>query len=1162
MVSIWHDKDFGVTNGSVGYNTVFRNFDAFQLSVGAVHTCISQAACCECRGVIRSKVLLAFGAAALVVVSLCVVTWLLAREASEADRWVARTHEVIGHLARVRSETLEIEYITQSYRISGHAARLLERDATMSAREVELQQLIHLTSATPAQQERLGRLRGVLDERIALARQIEFLRKTQGAEVANQFVTNAPLAETRERTYRILQEMDADERRMLEMRIAAQEQTRQIVVGVEILASLSLFALMAGTYVLIRRQLREAEAGRRALADSEESLATTLHSIGDGVLATDTQGRVTRMNRVAEELTGWTAVEARGRCVEDVFHIVHGISRALAEMPVAKVFATGEPQLLSDFTVLIARDGREYPIADSAAPIRDSAGRVRGVVLVFRDVTLERAAQRTIFEQTLLLEERVLERTQQLRDSEAHLCSVLGNAPAMIAFVDASQRYVYVNRQYQECFAPERQNIAGCTVREVLGTSRYAIAQPLIEQVLQGNVQAYDWQPFPDVWQAIHYAPRYDATHVVTGYYVLGTDITPRKRAEREILELNLELGRRLRELQHVSRALRTLSAGNRTMLRSTNENELLANMCDAIVAAGGYGMGVVWYRVHDAAQSLLPMAETGYPVGLEGLRQLNASWADNAYGAGAAAAAIRTGRTQVVSDMQTDPKYAPWRPHLYGNSSVVACPLWVAGEVIGALAVYDRETDTLDQDEVALLTESAADLAFGIATLRDRAERQKASDALFRLTHFDALTGLPNETQFSAVLNAKIADSADSHRGFVLMQVDVERLSDVNDALGFGQGDQMLREFGTRLSSAVPKSATVARLRGDEFAILLPEADADAALATVRTVQAALAGPCVLADIAIDISAKIGVVVFPEHGKTPRELFRHLDIAVRQAKKNRVGHVFFDPLQWPSRSPRLTMAGELRRAIEGGDLRLYLQPKVDMVSGQVCGAEGLVRWEHAERGLISPHEFIGLAEHTGLIKPLTAWVIETALRLNHGWASEGHATPIAVNLSAHNLRDEGFLDMVRQLRREWPVADGLLEMEITESTLMEDAEFSLRVLHSLHDEGIALYIDDFGTGYSSLSYLQKLPVDYIKIDQSFVRALSTSTDSALIVRSTIDLAHDLGGKVVAEGIETQADWEQLAAFGCDVAQGFFLAKPMPAEEFPGWLARFCPPSA
>ncbi|HJW03893.1 MAG TPA: EAL domain-containing protein, partial [Azospira sp.] len=697
---------------------------------------------------------------------------------------------------------------------------------------------------------------------------------------------------------------------------------------------------------------------------------------------------------------------------------------------------------------------------------------------------------------------------------------------------------------------------------EILGEERYAIAAPLIARVLQGEAQSYDWQPFPGVWQVISYAPKRDGAGRVTGYYVLGTDITERKAAEAKIHSLNQELAGHLVELENVSRALRTLSAGNRTMLRAVSEPELLDNMCQAIVESGGYDTAVVWFRLEDGPQSLRPMAQHGYPTGLPGLLGLQATWADNERGQGAVATAIRSGQTRVVADLANAPGYAHWQAELHDYASVIACPLRVAGKVIGALAIYDTRPQAFSPDETVLLTESAEDLAFGINNLRTRAEQLRSQEAMHRLTHFDNLTGLPNEMQFAETLTATLAEARQLHRPFALLQANIEHLSELNDALGFRHGDQLLCEFGNRLHSLMPYPAMVARLRGDEFSVLLPDSGADGALAAVQLLQQHLETPFRIADISLEVSAKIGVALYPEHGTTPHDLFRHMDIAVHLAKKKGVGHVVFDPAQNPDHSRRLTIASELRRAIEQGDLQLYLQPKVDMASGRLCGAEGLVRWQHPERGLIPPVEFVGLAENTGLIKPLTEWVVGAALRLNHAWSEQGCALPIAVNLSAHNLRDERLLERIHHLLATWQIAPGLFEMELTESTVMEDAEFALHVLHGLRREGIPLYIDDFGTGYSSLAYLQKLPVDYIKIDQSFVRNLSTRKESELIVRSTIDLIHDLGRKAVAEGIEDQASWDILATLGCDYAQGYFIARPMPAEQFQAWAASYQPPAS
>lgn len=1111
---------------------------------------------------IENKVLAAFGAAVLVVTGLAGTTWKVAQDAADAAQLVAHTHEVLDHLAHTRINTLQIEFSTQSYRISGDPARLAERDAAVAEREVLLGRVQQLTANNTRQQARWERLREVINERLAIASRVSYLRESQGLEAANAFAATAPLNDTRERSYRLVYEMDQEERQLLDQRMAEHLRLRQMLLVSGALVSVLLLLLLTATYILIRRQLRQTEASQRALADSEESLSITLHSIGDGVLATDNHGCITRMNPVAQVLTGWTMAAARGQPVEVVFDIVHEHTRAPAEVPVAKVLATGQIQELANHTVLIARDGSERPISDSAAPIRDAAGLMSGVVLVFRDVTVAHQAQETIREQNEQLERRVLERTAQLHDSEGHLRNVISNVPAMIACVDARQRYVYVNEQYLARFAPGKSDIAGCTVHEVLGDERYAVAAPLIGKVLQGEAQHYDWQPFSGVWQVINYLPRRDAHDAVVGYYVLGTDITERKHTEEKIHSLNTELEQHVHELEHVSRALRTLSAGNRTMLRATDEQDLLESMCRAIVDVGRYPMAVVWYCTGDEARSMQPMAESGYADGLAGLGRLRISWNDDEYGRGVVGTAIRTGQTSVVHNMLTDPHYAPWRAHLHGHACGVACPLRVGGEVIGALAIYGTEPDSIGADEITLLTESADDLAFGIATLRARAEQQKVQAAMHHLTRYDALTGLPNELHFTELLTAAIEISQRFGQSFVVLETNIERLSEINDSLGFRHGDQVLQEFAARLSAAAPGPAVVARLRGDEFAILLPDSHQNDAIALVQHLEGLLARPFPVADIALEVSAKIGVALFPQHGATPHDLFRHMDIAVHEAKKKGRRHVVFDPAQYQGQeqSRRLTIAGELRRAIENGDLLLYLQPKVEFATGRVCGAEGLVRWKHAERGLIAPGEFIGLAEQTGLIKPLTEWVIETGLRLLQGWERQGCALPIAVNLSARNLRDENLLEKIRSLRSTWHVSSGLLELEITESAVMDDAEYALRVLHSLRDDGIPLYIDDFGTGYSSLSYLQKLPVEYIKIDQSFVQDMGRNKDSALIVRSTIDLVHDLGRKTVAEGVETRAHWDQLAAFGCDIAQGYYIARPMPAEEFPGWVAQFRPP--
>lgn len=1112
------------------------------------------------RSSFESKVLTAFIAAALVVAGVTVMGWKLADDAEEATGWVAHTHQVLGNVAHIRANTLQIELSTQTFRITGDPAHITERDAAAEAREAMLSQLRQLTADNPLQQERWTLLRQMVDERLAISRRVEMLRKTQGPEAANAYVATAPLQKTRDRIHELLRGLEFEEAALLRERTEAQLRTRRLLLAANGIAVLVLMGLLAGAFALISSQLRETRQTQRALADSEESLATTLQSIGDAVLATDTEGRVTRMNPVAERLTGWTLEMARGLPIDVVFRIINEVTRGPAVVPVAQVLATGVVHELANHTTLIARDGTECPIADSAAPIRAGTGEVTGVVLVFRDETLARQAQRMIVNANALLEQRVQERTAQLRTSEDHLNSVINNVPAVLAYVDAEQRYVYVNAQHKALYAPDRDEVAGHTVREILGEERYAHAAPRIERTLQGERQSYDWQPFPGMWLAIDCIPKRDDDGRVQGYYVLGADITARKQTEEDILALNSAMEDHVQRLEHTTRALKTLSAGNRTMLRAVDEQGLLSSMCEAIVTAGGYAMAVVWHRPADAASGLLvPVAESAAASAQPWLRALNARWQAGDTGQGVVGDAMRSGLASVGRGGEPPGPDGPaWLAGMPAAASVLACPLRVDGEVVGVLAIYSNRLQIFEPDEITFLVESADDLAFGIATLRQRSEQARVQEAMQQMRRYDTLTGLPNEAQFTESMVSAIG----AGRPFAVLQANVERLSEINDALGFCYGDQILQEVGARLVQAVPASATVGRLRGDEFAILLPQCNADTAVAMVRTVDAVLAQPFAIADISMEVSVTAGVALFPLHGETPHDLYRHMDTAVHQAKKAGVGHVVFDPAQshHHNQAHRLQMAGELRRAIENGDLALYLQPKIDMVTGQVRGAEGLVRWRHAERGLLMPGDFIGLAEHTGLIKPLTEWVIEASLQLNHGWAARGTALPIAVNLSARNLRDEALLQTIRQLQAAWPVAPGLLELEITETTVMGEPERALRVLHALRDLGIVLYIDDFGTGYSSLSYLQQLPVEYIKIDQSFVCEMTESKASAVIVRSTIDLAHDLGRKVVAEGIESQDHWNQLAALGCDVGQGYFLARPMPAHELPGWVEGFVAP--
>jgi len=418
----------------------------------------------------------------------------------------------------------------------------------------------------------------------------------------------------------------------------------------------------------------------------------------------------------------------------------------------------------------------------------------------------------------------------------------------------------------------------------------------------------------------------------------------------------------------------------------------------------------------------------------------------------------------------------------------------------------------------------------------------------------FDALTDLPNRTLLQDRLRDVLAAGDGGRRRAALLMIDLDRFKDVNDTFGHAFGDRLLIALGTRLRAVLREGDMLARLGGDEFGVLLPEADAEESIAIAERLTEALRAAVILDEYSLHVAASIGIALIPEHGEDAETVLRRADVAMYVAKGRGDGYALYSSAQDGHSPERLALLGDLRAAIEIGELRLHYQPKVEFATGQVVGVEALVRWLHPQRGLVPPVEFIGLAEQTGLIRPLGEWVLGEALRQQHEWRAGGIDLPVSVNLSAQNL-NEPLPDAIAELLARWQIPGDRLRIEITESTLVADPDKALLILLRLRDMGVHIAIDDFGTGYSSLSYLKRLPVDEIKIDRSFVCDMATDADDTAIVRSTITLGHDLGMSVVAEGMEDGHTWDILADLGCDVAQGYFVAKPMPPQQLVNWMA-------
>jgi diguanylate cyclase (GGDEF)-like protein len=418
-----------------------------------------------------------------------------------------------------------------------------------------------------------------------------------------------------------------------------------------------------------------------------------------------------------------------------------------------------------------------------------------------------------------------------------------------------------------------------------------------------------------------------------------------------------------------------------------------------------------------------------------------------------------------------------------------------------------------------------------------------------------DDLTGLPNRALFQDRTARLLADRAHNDDRLAVMLLDLDHFKEINDTLGHHVGDILIRELGQRLQTAVRDGDTVARLGGDEYAILVAGmTSADDAVYVAERMVSALREPFTIDGVRLDVQASIGIAISPEHGTEVETLIQRADVALYTAKEDRGCWSMYSPESDRYTVERLAFLGELRTGLESGQLTVYYQPKSDARTGVVVGMEALARWQHPTRGLVPPDEFIPLAENTGLIGELTVEVLRQALHQVSQWQAAGMRLGVSVNLSARQLTDLDLPRDIDALLQQFGLPPSVLTLEVTESTIMADPSRTMTVLRLLADLGVALSIDDFGTGYSSLSYLKRVDAHELKIDKSFVMGMSHNSNDAVIVRSTIELGHNLGLRMVAEGVEDAKTWRLLRALGCDVVQGYHLSRPLPPEKATQWL--------
>jgi diguanylate cyclase (GGDEF)-like protein len=616
-------------------------------------------------------------------------------------------------------------------------------------------------------------------------------------------------------------------------------------------------------------------------------------------------------------------------------------------------------------------------------------------------------------------------------------------------------------------------------------------------------------------------------------------------------LDRETERKRSERAARRLAKMYAALSATNEAILRARTAVELYQLVCDAAVHVGN-SLAAAVLLIEPETTSLRPVVGTGQSV--EQIEQTRFSIdPDDVYGRGVCGKAFRTQSTHVNEDVLNSDQGKPWRESSLQTGVVASCgvPLTNDGKSIGVILFFLSKSSAMDKEIIALLTRIGKNVSFALENFDRADEKNQADERIQFLATHDDLTRLPNRVMFNQLFEQSIRLARrDNHQCAVLF-IDLDRFKVINDSLGHAAGDTLLIEVAKRLRDCVRDSDVVGRLGGDEFVVMLDRiSDRDQVAVVARKILAALLSPILLAGHECSTTGSVGIAVFPENGNDALTLTKNADIAMYLAKEEGKNDFRFFSSEIKSQSiERLMLEADLRHALQLDQFTLHYQPKLDVQTGRITGLEALLRWVHPELGDLPPMEFISLAEETGLIIPIGLWVLKTACAQNMAWQRDGlPAISMAVNLSPRQFLDENLLRDIDELLMSTGMPAHLLQLEITESMVMQNVDRAVKVLDQIQSRGVRLAIDDFGTGYSSMSLIKQFPIDTIKIDRSFVRDLEDSSQDRAIAKAIISMGKALGLTVVAEGVETAEQDAFLRGHECDELQGYLFSRPIPAE--------------
>ena len=773
-------------------------------------------------------------------------------------------------------------------------------------------------------------------------------------------------------------------------------------------------------------------------------------------------------------------------------------------------------------------DGAERHISISGDPVFNASGAFQGYRGVGTDVTERKQA------------------AQQLRESERRFNDMLDNVELISLMLDREARIIYCNQYLLRLTGWRREEVIGRSWVELFVPREIDYMKDLFPTLLADSAAARHRESEIRTRSGEHRLVRWNNSVLrsgagdVIGTASIGEDITEHKEAAGRIVHLN--------------RVYAVLSGINTLIVRARDRNELFRGACGIAVEEGGFRMALI--AIADkSATKIVPVASAGKDEALlTAIKGLLSSAADAPRTM--VARALREKRVVVSNDSQSDPQVLLGKVYdQSGVRSMAVLPLIVAEEAVGVLALYSSEIEFFHEEELKLLSELTGDIAFAI----DHIDKQERLDYL---AYYDVLTGLANRTLFLERVAQYVRSAASGGNKLAVFLIDLERFKNINDSLGRRAGDALLRQVAEWLTRNAEDANLLARVGADHFALVLPQVRQDGDLTGLleKTMAVFLEHPFRLNDAVFRIAARVGVAVFPEDGADAETLFRNAEAALKKAKASGERYLFYTQKMTETVAGKLTLENQLRQALDNEEFVLHYQPKVNLASGKLTGAEALIRWNDPRTGLVPPGRFIPVLEETGLIYEVGRWALRQAIADYLRWRNAGlPAVRIAVNVSPLQLRNRGFIAEIGQVIGIDAHAAAGLELEITESLIMEDIKHNIASLQAIRTLGVTIAIDDFGTGFSSLSYLAKLPVNTLKIDRSFVIDMTAAPEGLALVSTIVNLAHALKLKVVAEGVETEQQSRLLRLLDCDEMQGFLFSKPVPVEIFE---TRFLAPPA